>query len=306
MTDNISKRIWNILACPYCGSPLSKTGSGAECGGCREKYQCVNNGQLDLRVRRKKSDQLQFEFGPELLPKEGFEFKPMRMNSSPQLDFTKVKVPSCLSKELISYFPKPRGNESIMLDLGCGGTIYRKICEDAGFEYAGIDINSPDGPILADAHALPFKDNSFEFMLSISVLEHIRYPFIVMKEAYRVLNSGGRFIGTVAFLEPFHGNSYYHHTHLGIFNSLQYGGFDIEHIAPSSHWSALVAQSRMALFPRLPLKIIRLLVLPLLLLHRGWWRLGRFITGSPWASEKNRVLLTSAKFSFIAHKKKAK
>lgn len=306
MTDNISKRIWDILACPYCGDSLSKTGNGAECPNCQERYEYINEGQLDLRLRRRKPCKLQFETGTNLLPEEGFEFKTLQRNTSPQLDFTKLKTPWYLSKELISYFPKAKRNDSIMLDLGCGGAIHRKICEHAGFEYAGLDIDSPDALILGDGHALPFKDNSFEFILSISVLEHIRYPFVMMKEAYRVLKPGGKFIGTVAFLEPFHGNSFYHHTHLGVFNSLQFGGFDIEYIAPSSHWSVIIAQARMVFFPRLPRQITKLLVLPLLLLHRSWWKLGYFITRSPWASEKNRILRTTAKFSFIAHKREDK
>lgn len=302
MKNNLSKQIWDTLACPYCGNSLSITDNVFKCLECHEEYPQSNEGQLDLRLRRKKSYQLQFELGNDLLPKKGFQFKILQKNTHPQVDFTKIKVPRHLSEELMSYFPKAKGNDSIMLDLGCGNTVHRGVCEHAGFKYVGLDHDSPSAQILADAHALPFKDNSFEFILSIAVIEHIRYPFIMMKEAYRILKSGGKFIGTVAFLEPFHCNSFYHHTHLGIFNSLNFAGFDVKQVAPSVDWSVLIAQASMSLFPKLPHTISKSLVLPLHLLHRIWWKLGYLITHSNSASEKHRILSTTGAFSFIANK----
>jgi len=58
------------------------------------------------------------------------------------------------------------------------------------------------------------------------------------------------YIGTVACLEPFHGDSYYHRTHLGTLNTLRIGRFDVEHVAPAVDWSGLQAQATMrGLFP---------------------------------------------------------
>lgn len=302
MVFEYSSRVWGILVCPFCKKPLERTNKGAKCPHCQEEYIRTDSGALDLRLRRKKQCQLQFELGTNLLPESGFEFKVLQENPFPEIDFTGVKIPYHLSRELMSYFPKAKRKDSLMLDLGCGSTIHREICEYAGFEYVGLDYNSPNASILGDAHSLPFKDDSFEFMLSIAVLEHIRFPFIMMSEAYRVLKPGGRFIGTVAFLEPFHGDSFYHHTHLGTFNSLQYAGFDIEQIAPSEKWSVLSAQARMGLFPRMPRPIYKALVLPIYLLHKIWWKLGHFITHSKKANERNRILKTTGAFCFIAHK----
>jgi SAM-dependent methyltransferase len=187
-----------------------------------------------------------------------------------------------------------------VLDLGCGNTVHREVCEHAGYEYVGLDYNSPQAPILGDAHSLPFKNDSFEFILSVAVLEHIRFPFVMMDEAYRVLKPHGKFIGTVSFLEPLHGNSFYHHTHLGILNSLRYGGFEIKHIAPSEEWSGLVAQANLGLFPKMPNFLARFVVLPLQTLHKLWWRVGHSFDSR--ANEQRRLLTTTGAFTFIACK----
>ncbi|MFH1507995.1 MAG: class I SAM-dependent methyltransferase [Candidatus Omnitrophota bacterium] len=278
------------------------TDNGAKCSGCPEEYGCSKQGQLDLRLRRKKTYQLQYELGTSFLPGKELDFKILIKNTSSPIDFDNIRVPLHLSKELISYFPKAKQDGDIMLDLGCGDAVHREVCEHAGFEYLGLDYDSSDALILGDAHALPFKDNSFSFMLSVAVLEHIRYPFVMMKEAYRVLKPGCKLIGTVAFLEPLHGVSFYHHTHLGTFNSLQFAGFNIEHIASNPRWPGLKALASMKLFPHLPQQILDLLILPLYWLHRAWWKLGYFITRSEKSSEQSRILHTTGSFSFIAHK----
>ena len=299
---SLSEKIWGILACPNCGNILHKTNNGVQCLDCHEEYTYSKDGQLDFRLQRNKSYQLQIELGNNLLINSDLEFNTLGKNPSPKLDFAKINIPWHLTKELLSYFPKAKYNDSIILDLGCGNTIHKEICEYAGFEYIGLDYDSSEALLLGDAHALPFKDNSFEFILSIAVLEHIQYPLIMMKEVYRVLKPGGRFIGTVAFLEPFHSNSFYHHTHLGTLNSLKFAGFNIVHIAPSADWSVLMAQAKMSLFPKLPSPISKAIVIPTLFFHQIWWKFGYFITKSKYMNEKNRILITTGSFSFIVDK----
>lgn len=300
MPHQYSNNTWGILACPYCRNTIKKVNTGAICHYCHTEYGYADSGALDLRLKRRKTYNLEFELESALLPESGFDFKPLSENLTPEVDFSDIHIPHHLTKELISYFPRAKGKNSLMLDLGCGNSIHRQVCELAGFEYVGLDYNSPHAPILSDAHSLPFKDNSFEFILSIATLEHIRFPFIMMRDAYRVLKPHGKFIGTVAFLEPFHNNSFYHHTHLGTFNSLQFGGFHVEIIAPSNAWSVLIAQAKMSLFPKMPKFLSKSLVMPLQALHKLWWRLASLVARSD--KENDRICKTTGVIAFIAAK----
>jgi SAM-dependent methyltransferase len=58
-------------------------------------------------------------------------------------------------------------------------------------EYTTTDLNSPLADVKADIRNLPFKDNSFNFILCNHVLEHIPDDTQAMQELYRVLAPGG-------------------------------------------------------------------------------------------------------------------
>ena len=291
--------IFDILACPFCVGSLEKINTGVRCNNCRTEYLYTTSDSLDLRLKKQKKYQLDFELQTELLPKAGFPFEPLSENLTPEVDFSTINIPFHLDKKILSYFPKAKSQDSLMLDLGCGTTIHREVCELSGFRYVGLDYHSPQAEILGDAHSLPFKDSSFEFILSIAVLEHLRFPFVAIREAYRVLKFGGKFIGTVAFLEPYHEKSFYHYTHLGVFNMLKFGRFIIEKIAPSENWSVLSANAKMGLFPKMPLFLSKSIVLPVEMLHKFWLKMGVIF------GKKNinaHLCNTTGAFTFIAHK----
>jgi ubiquinone/menaquinone biosynthesis C-methylase UbiE len=100
-----------------------------------------------------------------------------------------------------------------ILDLGCGNGRLFDVLKDKDVEYIGID-NSPKllaearelhaedqyRFIEADALNLPFKDNEFDKIISIAVLQHIpsyNYRVLFLKECLRTLKKGGKLILTV-------------------------------------------------------------------------------------------------------------
>lgn len=248
MSQSLSNNVWKHLVCSSCGHSLEAQSQGATCPGCGLVYFYTESGSLDLRLQHPKSYTDAFELGTPLLPDEGFSFDPLQINSDPQVDFSGIPTPRHLTKEILSYFPHANSRNSLMLDLGCGKAIHKEVAERAGFEWVGLDYEAPEAQILGDAQALPFQDEIFDFILCVTVIQYVQFPFVMIREANRVLKPNGKLIGTLAFLEPSHGTSFYHYSHLGTYNLLKHGGFEIERLAPSREWSVLRALASMGCF----------------------------------------------------------
>jgi SAM-dependent methyltransferase len=269
------------------------------CAACSRSYADTAFGQLDLRPRGPKSISITLALADEgALP--GDEWPPLGPKAEPEVAFSPNDIPFHLSSELLSWFPRASGPEALALDLGCGTAPHRGVCERAGYTHVGVDYEGDAAAVLADAHCLPFEDQSFDFVLSIAVLEHVRYPFVFMREVARVLRPGGTFIGTVAFLEPFHARSYYHHTHLGLIHCLVHAPLECVALGPVRSWPALRALGEMALFPPLPPPLTRILVSPLQAMHRLWWGVAGLVR--PRATDARRRTWTAGAFEFVARK----
>lgn len=131
---------------------------------------------------------------------------------------------------LTNFLDKGSG---ICLDLGCGNAPHRSLIESAGYTWVGLDIR-PYQKIKTQgsAHRLPFPDNSISLVVLWQVLEHLPEPWTALSEAYRVLQPGGRLIGSTSFLEPFHDFSYYGFSEIGLRYLLDSQKFVNVHISP--------------------------------------------------------------------------
>jgi len=134
-----------------------------------------------------------------------------------------------------------------LLDLGCGPRDQAAPTEHWGASYVGIDYSSAQADLLADAHAIPFRDGTFDVVLSYAVLEHLYHPFLAAREVARVLRPGGVYVGTVSQGEPFH-DSFFHHTAWGLLTVLRPAGLRATRLW-SSH-DTLHALSTMGRYPR--------------------------------------------------------
>ncbi len=94
-----------------------------------------------------------------------------------------------------------------ILDIGCGfgefALGFSDIVVDVGIDIAqkDIDIAKQCGKykkvVLGDARKMPFKNETFSSIFSISTFEHIINPQKVIQETYRVLKGGGILVATI-------------------------------------------------------------------------------------------------------------
>ncbi len=63
----------------------------------------------------------------------------------------------------------------------------------------------PNVDVVADAHQLPYADNSADAIYCEAVLEHLEDPFRAVDEMFRILKPGGKLIAITPFLQAFHG-----------------------------------------------------------------------------------------------------
>jgi 2-polyprenyl-3-methyl-5-hydroxy-6-metoxy-1,4-benzoquinol methylase len=94
----------------------------------------------------------------------------------------------------------------VVLDAGCGTGDISSICSDQGAHVVALDVYEPmlrkamdryDNDlrlIRGSVDALPFKQGTFELVLSIDVIEHLPDASAFLGEAQRVLRPGGRLI----------------------------------------------------------------------------------------------------------------
>lgn len=107
-------------------------------------------------------------------------------------------------KEKSAGFNSPK-----ILDVGCGRGVYVDFFRKNGFKAWGIDFSKEAAKIsqlpVASALKLPFKDGSFDILLSIHMIEHLnpREAVLFFAECRRVLKKDGRiFIMTPNGISP--------------------------------------------------------------------------------------------------------
>jgi SAM-dependent methyltransferase len=122
-----------------------------------------------------------------------------------------------MTRRSLDAFLAKHASSARTLDIGGGSTGH----EHSRFfpNRTTVDIDPARKPdVVADAHALPFNDASFELVLCTEVLEHLVNPPQAIAEMRRVLAPGGTLILTTRFVYPLHDapHDYFRFTHFGL------------------------------------------------------------------------------------------
>jgi 2-polyprenyl-3-methyl-5-hydroxy-6-metoxy-1,4-benzoquinol methylase len=93
-----------------------------------------------------------------------------------------------------------------LLDAGCGTGWFSKWACDRNAQVTSMDLGYKllrevakkcnSNRIVGSILEIPFKDNTFEFIISSEVIEHTPNPYLAMHELYRVLKPDGTLILT--------------------------------------------------------------------------------------------------------------
>jgi ubiquinone/menaquinone biosynthesis C-methylase UbiE len=94
--------------------------------------------------------------------------------------------------------------DKFAVDLGIGTGLFTKILKEKGYKVIGIDISDEMLKIAKNRgfevikhdlnNPLPFNDESFDFVFSMTSIEFLKNPENLVEEVYRILKKDGEFL----------------------------------------------------------------------------------------------------------------
>ena len=147
-----------------------------------------------------------------------------KASTLPSYDSSNLKIPFI-----------DRALQSDLLTLELGGGL--DLCQNKNLIKSDAFLYSKEMHLIADAHSLPFADETFSFVYALAVFEHLHSPWIAADEIFRVLKPGGEVFVLTAFMQHEHGypNHYFNMTRSGL--ERIFCNFEISQIKPSSQSS---------------------------------------------------------------------
>jgi ubiquinone/menaquinone biosynthesis C-methylase UbiE/uncharacterized protein YbaR (Trm112 family) len=212
---NESFELESLLSCPICKGQLQNVSGSFTCEKCRATFRredsipvfidpsIYENGSqynqahqrgtfwdMGWKSRLQGDHRHLLKMGPDQLKQFLLEWKENYEDDNPRF---------------IEAGPSKVRNK-VVLDIGCGAFLSSALFAYFGANYIGLDISHAAAAlslssihklsgkgitIQADAEALPFRDDSIEFVYSDGVLHHTPHMMKAFQEVYRVLKPGG-------------------------------------------------------------------------------------------------------------------
>ena len=188
-----------------------------------------------------------------------------------------------------------------VLNLGSGiGQFDNYLSKGVRLINLDISTSKKNPHVIADAHFLPFKSDCLDIVYSIAVLEHVRRPWIVADEIFRVLRPGGHVVLELPFLNVIHDeHDYFRFTDSGIRSLFDSNRFEVVFEQVGSGGGSFLSVFLLEYFQQfIPSKVLKTLWL---LMMRYFTCLFKYLDMAIDSSIMLRI--TANSFSFIGKKK---
>jgi SAM-dependent methyltransferase len=109
-----------------------------------------------------------------------------------------------------------------VLTIGAGGEVnllLNQYSKKNSFDLVSFDIEKKMMPdIMGDICTFDFKEEKYDYVVIVEVLEHLHSPHLAISNIKSILNKGGKIILTVPFIFPIHERpyDYYRFTKYGL------------------------------------------------------------------------------------------
>ncbi len=182
-TDRLQAALIQSLRCPACGSGMNLNGERMECSSCQESHAVSDS------IPRFTSDQHLASFGRQWNKYEVAHDDEDRATFQAKTGVTLGELKGLR-----------------VLDAGCGGGRYSKVCGEAGATVIGADHSAAVSKarqlcahlpnvafVQADLKRLPLEPASFDFVFSIGVMHHDVDTRAVFDAVANLVKPGGRY-----------------------------------------------------------------------------------------------------------------
>lgn len=183
VTRDRSFNLFDLLVCPECRSPLSKQETGWVCPRCA----------MPVHLRAGV---------PHFLHEQG----------TPCLHLSEQTSTHPYSSDVLDILGRHRAG--LVLDFGAGHTP-RELLRPHVVYLDAVQYQWTD--LVCTRGRLPFRDHTFDAVVSQAVFEHLQDPHQTARELYRILRPGGLIHLDTAFMQPLHGDPWH------FFNMTQHG-----------------------------------------------------------------------------------
>lgn len=199
----IPLRSW---ACPRCGGGLVPRSENVACADCGMQYPIINgvpiliNDEASVFAREDFTNGVGNLIDWKHLAARRSSKNPLRIISRLVAD----AAPSIslavglLAKDALSQVLRERP-DAVILILGCGARAY-EAPPPARIVYTDASL-SPLAEMVADAMSIPFKDETFDFVMLQAVIAYVSDPQRAASEVCRVLKPGGCVFDSAAFMQ---------------------------------------------------------------------------------------------------------